>query len=107
MALCCCFKREGNSGSAVSLCLGYPCSVDASVDPVAHAKAVWERSNPDLKQLSEVLGCRPSDLRSVEDVEKYAKALREKWGYSVSRDRTNVEADCSIVRKRWPATEPV
>ena len=91
-----------------SLYLGYPCSVDAGVDPVDVAKGMVgyinklldQQKEQEAQQLREDL-CKLIPGSSADDsndqLYKKAEELRKPWGYTVYEDKTMMKDDMELV----------
>lgn len=91
-----------------SLYFGYPCSVDAGVDPVEYTEKIidlcreLEKTQQDTQRLREDLvrlipGCSMNS--TYEQLIKNAGELRKSWGYAVYEDKTMMESDMHLVAK--------
>ena len=98
------------SNKVHSFYLGYPCSVDAGVDPVSYTKMIIARINSkqasgegeaaqilreDLCKL--IPGCDTSS--NDEQLIANAKELRESWDHAVHEDKTMMKDDMDNVAK--------
>ena len=95
-------------GNKFSLYLGYPCSVDAGVNPVAYADMIIIR----IKKLREEQRTREAQIlrdqlcRLIPDcsmdstdakLKGNAEKLRESWGHTVHEDKTMMMGDMKLV----------
>ena len=91
----------------LSLYLGYPCSVDAGVDPVEYTKAIIERirllreeTGQQLRgQLWRLCGIGSRSRPTNKELIEKAEELRESWGYAVYEDTTMMKGDMDLIAK--------
>ena len=89
-----------------SLYFGYPCSVDAEVNPVEYAKMIIKRIDQmhreqrqqDAQRLSKDL-CGLIPGSSMDNVIEMAEELRKSWRHATKADKTMMKDDLDLVDK--------
>ena len=105
-------RRAANETTSrfCSLYLGYPCSVDAGINPVEYTKMIIkhikqlreagpqfdEKAQKLREQLCELIPTCNVASNDDELIEK-AEKLKEAWGYAVSEDKTMMGSDIDLV----------
>ena len=87
--------------SGKTLYLGYPCSVDAGVDPVKNLNHYRTYSQEVQNRLHKFLCGILNVSESINHDELITKAqeLRDRWGYTTAEDRTMMLKDVEVVEE--------